>query len=221
LLIALPDGEMAVDEALDALLSQGGWFGQLLIQKQDCGFVLCHRDDAKSPDLKTLTSPKDALEVARFDDAGNFRSLKTAPNLRRGWKLELANFSELRHALDCFYPGRLALFTAWRQNRLSTTALRETLNRQTGMYRVAAKISNEQIDGVVERVCRSDGGCLRAILWRRDKEGAIPATRLPPGKFDPVHDQTGRGESTIPLLCQEGCAVLINECRRAVKTENA
>ena len=87
------------------------------------------------------------------------------------------------------------------------------------MYRVAAKISDEQIDEVVANVCRSNGGCVRTILWKRDKSGAAPSTKLPPEKFDPGHDQTGGGEPAVPLLCQELCSILLNECRKAVKGE--
>jgi len=113
----------------------------------------------------------------------------------------------------------LAILAAWTENNLETTTLRETLDRQTGMYRVAAKISDDQIDEVVGRVCRSNGGCLRTLLWKRDHQGAAPSTKLPVKKFDPAHDQTGRSESAIPLLCQEACALLVNECRAAVKGE--
>jgi hypothetical protein len=109
------------------------------------------------------------------------------------------------------------MLRAWTENRLSTTCLRETLDRQSGMYRVAAKISEEQIDDVVGNFCRSGGGCLRAIFWKRDASGTTPSTKLPPEKFDSGHDQTGRGEDTIPLLCQEACNLLVAECRKAVK----
>jgi len=87
------------------------------------------------------------------------------------------------------------------------------------MYRIAAKISDKQIDDVVGNFCKSDGGCLRTILWKRDTHGAIPSTNLPPKKFDPGHDQTGRGQNAIPLLCQEPCNLLVAECRKAVKGE--
>ncbi len=66
------------------------------------------------------------------------------------------------------------------------------------MYRVAAKISDQQIDDLVGNFCRSNGGCLRTILWKRDDKGTVPSTKLRPEKFDPAHDQTGRGEKCIP-----------------------
>ena len=85
--------------------------------------------------------------------------------------------------------------------------------------RVARKITDEQIDNVVGSFCRSDGGCLRTILWKRDKIGGSPSLKLPPEKFDSAYDQTGRAENAIPLLCQETCNLLVNECRKAVKRE--
>ena len=169
--------------------------------------------------MKTFQSAEDAIELSKFDDSGNYRPLKTAPNLPRGWRLELATLDELRRALDYFYPGRLAVFAAWKGDKLRTTPLRETLARQSGMYRVAAKISDEQIDNVAGNFCRSDSGCLRTILWKRDRRGTIPSTKLPPAKFDPLHDQTGHCKRCLPLLCQEPCNLLVNECRKAVKGE--
>jgi hypothetical protein len=211
---------MPLEKALAAVLSETARFGQLLIQPASTGgFVLCHRDDGNAHGLKIFRKPDDAVEIARYDDTGQYRPLKAAPNLCHGWRLELIDLGGLRHALDHFYPGRLAMLSGWTENRLSTTPLRETLDRQSGMYRVAAKISDEQIDDVVGNFCKSDGGCLRTILWKRDTHGAIPSTKLPPEKFDSIHDQTGRGENTIPLLCQEACNLLVAECRKVVKGE--
>jgi sirohydrochlorin cobaltochelatase len=211
---------MPLEEALASVLNDHTRFGQLFIQRTSSGgFVLCHRDDEKARDLEILRKPDDALGIARYDDAGNYRPLKTVPNLRHGWRLELVDLGELRRALDYFYPGRLAMLAAWKENHLSTTSLRETLDRQSGIYRVAAKISDEQIDDVVGNFCKSDGGCLRTILWKRDTGGKIPSTKLPPEKFDPEQDQTGLGQGAVPLLCQEACNLLVAECRKAVKSE--
>jgi len=166
------------------------YFGQILIQKsQTGGSVLLHRDDASVDQLLTYRDAQEAIEIAKHDDAGNYRPLKTAPNLQHGWRLELATIEELRRALDYFYPGRLAVFAAWKSGQLNTTPLRETLDRQSGMYRVAAKISDSQINDVVADFCRSDGGCLRTILWRRDRNGAMASTKFPKEKFDPGVDQ--------------------------------
>jgi sirohydrochlorin cobaltochelatase len=200
-------------------------FGQILVQKREgAGFVLLHRDDASLDKLQTYQDAENAIEIAKYDDAGDYRPLKTAPSLRHGWRLELATVEELRHALDYFYPSRLAVFTAWKSGYLKTTALRETLDRQSGMYRVAAKISDPQINDLVAEFCRSDSGCLRTILWKRDRNGVIASTKLPKEKFDPGIDQiVARPESstpaTVPLFCQEACNLLVAECRKVVKGE--
>jgi sirohydrochlorin cobaltochelatase len=215
----------SIERCLEAVLTAPFYFGQIFVQKLTTGrFVLSHRDDKTVDQLQIFRSAEDAIEIAKYDDDGNYRPLKTAPNLRRGWRLELDTLEELRRALDYFYPGRLAVFGAWKSDKLQTTPLRETLDRQSGMYRVAAKISDSHIDDLVGNFCRSNGGCLRTVLWKRDQGGAIASTKLPKEKFDPEYDQAGiRPESatpaTVPLLCQEACNLLIAECRRVVKGE--
>src|SRR5437867_8599950 len=214
----MPD---SIEKLLKAALTAPFYYGEILVQKTTSGrCVLSHRDDESVDHLQTFRNAQDAIEIAKYDDAGNYRPLKTAPNLRHGWRLELDTLEQLRCALDYFYPGRLAVFAAWKNDKLQTTPLRETLDRQSGMYRVAAKISDSQIDNLVAAFCRSNGGCLRTILWKRDARGTVASTKLPEEKFDPGWDQASvRPESsayakatadrptpvTVPLLCQEAC----------------
>ena len=208
---------------------RGFCFGQILVQKTNTGgFVLSNSDEEAGDELPLFRSAEDAIEIAKYDDAGRYRPLKTAPNMRHGWRLDLATVEELRCALDYFYPGRLAVFTAWKSGQLNTTPLRETLDRQSGMYRVAARISDAQIDDVVADFCRSNGGCLRTILWKRNALGTIASTKLPKEKFDPACDQVSAlnppgstPPATVPLLCQEACNLLVAECRKMVKGESA
>jgi len=217
----MPD---SIDKLLKSVLAPF-YFGQIVIQKIPTGrFVLFHRDDETPDHLQVFRSAEDAIEIAKCDDAGNYRPLKTAPNLRHGWRLELDTSVELRRVLDYFYPGRLAVFAAWKKGKLQTTPLRETLDRQSGMYRAAAKISDSQIDNLVADFCRSDGGCLRTILWKRDARGTVASTKLPNEKFDPAYDQVEASAqpgstipATVPLLCQEACNLLVAECRKLVK----
>ena len=226
-----------VERSLEAVLKPPFYFGQVSVCKTaSSSFVLSHREDESLNELQLFRNAEDAIEIAKYDDAGKYRPLKTAPNLRHGWRLEFATVEGLTRALDYFYPGRLAVFAAWKSGRLRTTPLRETLDRQSGMYRVAGKISDLQIDALVANFCRSDGGCLRSILWKRDRNGAIASSKLPKEKFDPDVDQVmaicGRRSAgdvrashsetaTVPLLCQEPCNLLVAECRKVVKDESA
>jgi len=216
-------------QLLQALAEKVSRIGQLEIERLEGGFVLFHRDDAGRSNLGEHEID-DAFEIARFDDAGSYRPLKTAPTLRHGWKIFARDLLQLEQVIDTIYPGRLAMLRAFKSGELTTTSLRETLNRQSGMYRVAAKISDEQIDRLVGEFCRSEGGCLRTILWKRDTCNKDPSLKLPPEKFDPAVDQylnakrprsaTAATES-IPLLCQEACNLLVAACRDTVKRESA
>jgi sirohydrochlorin cobaltochelatase len=215
---------------LDSLVAEKiSRIGQLEIVSSEEGFVLCHRDDVGRTDLRNY-GIDDALEIAKFDDARSYRPLKTAPTLRHGWKILARNLLQVGKVIDTIYPGRLAILHAFKSGRLITTSLRETLNRQSGMYRVAAKISDEQIDGVVGSFCRSDGGCLRTILWKRDTTNHNASLKLPPEKFNPTVDQylslekprpATAATEALPLLCQEACNLLVAACRDAVKMERA
>jgi sirohydrochlorin cobaltochelatase len=224
-----------MENAVERALELGSFcFGQILVRKIGDDFALCHRDDEARGDLEKFRDPEDAIEIARYADDGNYRPLKTAPNLRHGWCMNLPGSDKLRRALDHFYPGRLAVLIAWQRGQLRSTPLRETLDRQSGMYRIAAKISDAQIDDLVADFCRSNGGCLRTILWKRNQRGAIASAKLPREKFDPAWDQTASvcsrhpaGDArdphseaaTIPLLCQEACNLLVAACRKVVKAE--
>ena len=149
---------MLIGRRLEPALSPPFCFGQVSVHKATAGgFVLSNRDDEDRQDLQIFRHSEDAIEIAKYDDAGEYRSLKTAPNLRHGWRLELATVEQLERALDYFYPGRLAVFAAWKSGQLKTTPLRETPDRQSGMYRVASKISDPQVDDLVADFCRSDG----------------------------------------------------------------
>lgn len=192
--------------------------GQVIVTRAATGeFTLHHRDDLERDDLMPHNDAEEAAEISRYDDAGEYRRLKTAPNLRHGWKLSLRTAAEVHRALDLFYPARLAAYAKWLGHGLEPTPFRSTLERQSGMYRVAARITDEQANALIANFCRSDGGCLRTILWKRDLNGTTPSTLLPPEKFEPSHDQTGRGEAVVPLLCQEICNLLVAAAREQVK----
>jgi sirohydrochlorin cobaltochelatase len=226
----------SIEKLLEASLTAPFCLGQIRVQGSGEKFVLSHRDDDTRNPSDTFRKAEDAIEIAKCNDAGSYRPLKTAPNLRHGWRLELGTTEELKRALDYFYPGRLAIFVAWQRGQLRTTPLRETLDRQSGMYRIAAKISDVQIDDLVANFCRSNGGCLRTILWKRDQRGAIASAKLPRQKFDPTWDQSQAFDvprssrfakstadkatpATVPLLCQEPCNLLVAACRKVVKGE--
>jgi sirohydrochlorin cobaltochelatase len=169
---------------------------------------LSHVDDTEEAELETFTNPHDAIEIARYDDGGNYRPLKTAPNLRHGWRLSLRNLDEVTLALDFLYPA--ALGTAWAsaRNKLDSVDLRDTLARQTGMYAVVKRITDEQAASAITSTCNHANGCLRQILWS-----------ISSGRPTPLTDRdVRRSENEIPLLCAEACNLLVAAGRKIVKT---
>ena len=185
--------------------------GQLCISPANGGWELRHSDDAGRDDLAIFSKYEDARSLANLDDAGAFRALKTAPNLRHGWRLVLRDTHSVRLALDYFYPAMLGVWLAHGRGEIAPVELRETLARQTGMYRITQKLTDEQAQRLVAKQCRSNGGCLKTILWRISAGVSVPL--LPPEKF--------RADATpadaIPLLCQEACNILVAAARKMVK----
>ena len=199
---------------LDRWLQAGGkTAGQICITCAGEGWELRHTEDALREDLTTFSKYEDARALANLDDAGAFRPLKTAPNLRHGWRLALADAHAVCLALDYFYPAMLGVWLAHRDGEVTPVDLHDTLARQTGMYRITQKLTDEQAQRLIARQCRSNGGCLKTILWRIRETISVPL--LPPEKF--------RAEATpvgaLPLLCQEACNFVVAAARKMVKDE--
>jgi len=176
--------------------------GQVVIKINPEGFCLRHQDDAGREDLEVFSSPEDALGIARYDDSGDYRPLKTAPNLRRGWELRLDSLAALRLALDGIYPAALGNWRAVLQGEKIAPPLRETLNRQTGMYRITGLLTHNEAARIIGSLCRP--GCLRQILWPIESADPVPAPAAPEGR--------------IPLFCTNPCSHFLGKAREAVKS---
>ena len=188
--------------SLAAWLNAGGSrLGQLTIHAVADGYELRHHEDKSREDLALFTRWEDARVLANVDDAGAFRPLKTAPNLRHGWRLTLATVAEVRKALDYFLPAMLGVAESFARGELAAVPLRATLDRQTGMYAVTKKITDEQARTMVERFC---AGCLKHRLWELTAPASAPAPAA---------------AGAFPLLCQEACNLLVAEARKVVKGE--
>jgi sirohydrochlorin cobaltochelatase len=200
--------------ALKDWLARGGQhIGQVLILRAAEGWDLRHIEDAGRTDLPPSSRWQDARAIANLDAAGAYRPLKTAPTLRRGWQLLLSSAEDVRRALDYLYPAMLGMHLAHQAGEVTPLCLRETLGRQTGMYRVTQKLSEAQAQDLIGRTCR-DGACLKKVLWRIAPE--IPIESLPAEKFD-----TAPSPDRWPLLCPEACNLVVAEARRVVKGEAA
>lgn len=206
---------LLIDSLQRWLMEGRSRIGEIAIVSTAPGFILCHYLDLGAEKLLSHFDPDAALEIARYDAAGQFRPLKSAPNLRGGWKLELPSLDSLRLALDHFYPAAVGTAVACETGTLSTVPLSKTIQRQTGMYRVVNKLTTEQRDDLAAQTCRSDSGCLKTLCWQLAP--GVPITKLPKEKFDPRVNQTGQTAPAIPILCAEACNLLIAAGRTMAK----
>lgn len=196
--------------ALADWLAQGGRrIGQLAISQNTEGWELRHVDDVERTDLQLHSRWQEARALANLDDAGAYRALKTAPNLRHGWRLVVSSVEHLRRALDYFYPAMLGTRLAEQAGAMTATCLRETLGRQTGMYRVTQKLTDAQAQELISQTC-NNSACLKTIRWQI--ADGVPITSLPAEKFAAAQEA-----QHWPLLCAEGCNLLVAGARKVVK----
>lgn len=182
--------------------------GQIVIHARPGAFLLRHGDDAEDAALEEFANPEAALELGRFNENDQYRPLKTAPDLRRGWRLRLGSLAEVVLALDYFYPAMLGSLRAATEGELRVTPLHETLARQTGMYAITRKATVEQTEAVIARRCSDEGGCLKRILWTVEQ---APPRTLPAEKF--ILETSG----PLPMPCAEGCNLLVAAIRKHLK----
>ena len=183
----------------DWLVRGGESIGQIAVAHVHEGWELRHVEDAGRTDLALHENAEAARHLANLDAAGNFRPLKTAPNLVRGWRLVLPDAAAVRVALDYFYPAMTGVWLSHTRGELVPVVLRDTLGRQTGMYRVTQKLTDAEAHGLIGGVC---AGCLKHRLW----EIAAPNPAPPVLTKD-----------RLPLLCHEACNLLVAKAREVVK----
>jgi sirohydrochlorin cobaltochelatase len=176
--------------------------GEIVIRPAEGGsFHLLHEDDLESDpaSLRRLQSPEDLRELIRLDREGNFRPLRAAPNLHRGWLWRASDVSSLQLAFDYLYPAELAnwLLGLPQYGGLPTTPWRETAERQTGRFRIVREIDEAAIKELVAEHC--EHGCLKRRLW------------------SPAAQSIVIGRHEIPLLCPEACNFLVGKAREKLK----
>lgn len=196
-----PTGRPRTQEELLLLALGGGScvVGEVLVEGD---FSLRHREDRGRGDLEVFTDHVAARNLAKYDSSGAFRPLKSAPGLRKGWVIRAGRPDRVLLALEEFYPAAAGLWLASLQGTVSPCGFRETLDRQTGMYRRAGLLRDEQMPSLIAARCRT--GCLRKPLWD------------PSGAFAPEVPMSGN----IPLLCREACNFLIADALKVAKTNS-
>lgn len=173
----------------------------MLISRREEAFELRHVADVATADAALEWVEVEALRVlANNTDAGAFRPLKSAPNLRSGWRTVAHTADELERSLAHLYPGALADWYSVRQSSPPVTHYRDYVNRQTGMYRITQMLTDGQVRDLAHAGCHRDS-CLKQRLWA----GPGLAT-------DDVQEK-----SLIP--CLEPCAMVLEFARKSMRLE--
>jgi len=194
----------AENPALTALVSEIRdelAFAQVLIRRRGARFELRHiADRSRKPTALESVRISQLRRLAQFTLPGAFRPLKSAPNLRVGWKCAIRNTRDLEAALNHLYPGAIADWHAARRRNPPVTNYREFTNRQSGMYRITQKLSDMQAAGMI-RACCDPRFCLKRRLWTVQGLAQDPAA----------------AKSLIP--CLQPCAVLLEFARKIMRIE--
>ena len=181
-----------IDEAPD-----GRVFGQVLIRQDgEGGYSLRHRDDAGAVELDVHEEPREAREISKLTERGEYRPLKSSPNLRRGWELRMKDAHGLAVAMNYLYPAAQVHWHLYREGRLEVTSYRENAARQSGIYKRIQRLSDEGVQNAA-RACCKDAVCLKKTLWDVDEETPLAMDR---------------GDGEIP--CPEPCSVFVSFARR-------
>lgn len=173
--------------------------GQVLLRWNSEGFAFCHVADCDASSLRVLLVEQ-LRSLADFTEQKQYRPLKSAPTLPRGWSCLARNLEELDEALRHLYPGAVADWFAAQQPAPPVTHYREFTARQTGMYRTTTLLTDAQVAQVARAGCHARF-CLKRRLWTVD---GLPA-------------DAEDGKSIIP--CLEPCAVLLEFARASARLE--
>ena len=197
-----PAGNLAVEarEAFAAWVDEapeGRKFAQVLVRRaEDSGYRLCHIDDAVAEGLRLYENPRDAREISKLTEGGEYRPLKSAPNLRRGWLLRVSGPKELATAMNYLYPAAVGHWYLYGKGELEITHYRPFAARQSGIYKRVQALTDEGVQDAA-RACCEDAVCLKKTLWDVDEN--LPL-------------RIERGEGEIP--CPEPCSIFVSFARR-------
>jgi hypothetical protein len=176
-------------------------FGQIVVRRVGSGFELRHQSDrAAAPETLATLMGTELRAWAQSAAGGAFRPLKSAPNLRAGWRAVAADGTALDLLLHYLYPGAVADWFAAQSPHPPVVSYRQFTARQTGMYRITTMLP-DAIAGAAIRACCHADFCLKRRLW--SVEGLAPD-----------HAQQ---KSEIP--CLEPCALMLEFARKVARLE--
>jgi sirohydrochlorin cobaltochelatase len=153
--------------------------GELIVTHKD---VRVFGDEAPTHIIKTPAELR-----ARMRE-NPFRPLSTVKGLPRGWVAPAQSLDEVCAIIETVYPNILPY---WDDKKGDITPFRETIARQTGIYRPLAELDEASIEDVTNAVCST---CIRTPTWRN-------------GAF-------------LPIMCDEACNWWLSNASKRIETND-
>lgn len=202
-------GELDVPERYEHLADgMSRTWGQLSVRTHmtDHGqrrHTVCHvaDQDRSRSELEEHSDPASAREIARFDDRGRYRPLRTAPTLATGWVFSNLGPDALLETVEACYPATIANWHREHNGELDVSHWTETAARQSGMYADVGELSPAALTWATEACCVDDA-CLKRRAWDLDADTEI---------------NVPRGDGEFP--CREPCSLFIAAAREWLQTE--
>ncbi|MEF8821582.1 MAG: DR2241 family protein [Halovenus sp.] len=168
-------------------------------------YSLSHVADGADSELHSYDESLQARELARLDDDGRYRPLKTAPTLGTGWEFSGLGPEALVEAVGFFYPATITNWHREQNGNLDVSHWTETMERQSGIYQVVTTWDrgegHEHVEWVAESCC-TDSQCLKRREWQYDEEREL---------------ETHGGDGVFP--CREPCSLVISAARKFTKLD--
>ncbi len=171
----------------------------LLLRAEGSTFSACHYANRDTPidQLEVLKQVEDAHKLGCYTEAGEYRPLRSAPTLRRGWILRGLSEAEFCFFVDLIYPAAIAHCAMVKQGTLRVCSFEEVAARQSGLYTVIRKLKEDQVRSLAGKIC-GEGRCWKQPLWS-----------VHMGEMKPVIQKVDtQGSWSIP--CPEPCSYWIS-----------
>ncbi len=135
-------------------------------EAQSGGFEIRHELDRQAPleALRRLRDPDEAQSIAAATEAGDYRPLKTAPDLRGGWRFAGLTKDEAWEVYAHLYPAVPVHWFLERIGRLPVVSFDDVAKRQTGIHAKVGSLGPPEVGALVEECCESHR-CLREPTW--------------------------------------------------------
>lgn len=160
-----------------------------------------HDADHAVDDLEAYHDPLDARDIAKFDDEGEYRPLKTATNLQTGWVFPDLSWRDAVETVETLYPATVANWYREQQGTLDVDHWADTMERQTGIYGIVSELPREAVEWVAEAAC-DDSQCTKRREWQYSADDELAADG---------------GTGAFP--CREPCSLVVAAGRKWTKLE--